>query len=337
MNRRQWMVLVTCAVGGAVAPLRLLARQGPSSTDLEARIARVIGEYEKQGFHRTGTDVDRRSGDWLYEEARRIGLAPSRESFEVNRIDPDKCRLVIGDRDIEGLPLFDGTFTDDAGIAGRLGPIGSTAEIGLVEAPPNTAAAGALGDARRQLRHRALVCVTRGGRTGLCPNNADFFLKPYGPPVLQVSSEHASVLNEQAQRRAAITLVAAVRRRMTTAFNVTARIDGKNPALAPLIVMTPRSGWYSCASERGGGIACWLELMRALTRSGPPRDVVFVASSGHELGTLASIHSSNGDPVSSLTRSAGSTLAPTSVPRSRRGPWRSCRKRHRNADMRRRS
>jgi hypothetical protein len=50
--------------------------------------------------------------------------------------------------------------------------------------------------------------------------------------------------------------------------------------------MTPRRGWYTCASERGGGIACWIELMRALRGSTPARDVVFVASSGHELGHL---------------------------------------------------
>jgi hypothetical protein len=63
-------------------------------------------------------------------------------------------------------------------------------------------------------------------------------------------------------------------------------IDGANPALPPLIVMTPRSGWYFCASERGGGIACWLEVMRALRTAEPTRTVLFVASSGHELGHL---------------------------------------------------
>jgi hypothetical protein len=50
--------------------------------------------------------------------------------------------------------------------------------------------------------------------------------------------------------------------------------------------MTPRSGWWTCASERGGGIACWLELMRELKTGPLVRDVVFVASSGHELGHL---------------------------------------------------
>ena len=48
--------------------------------------------------------------------------------------------------------------------------------------------------------------------------------------------------------------------------------------------MTPRSGWWWCTSERGGGLACWLEIMRATRDAKPVRDVLFVASSGHELG-----------------------------------------------------
>jgi len=286
MTRRQWMAIATCTLSGAILPPRLLAAQREHSPDLEARISHVISQYERQGFHRTGTDVDRRSGDWLYEEVIRIGLTPERESFELNRVDPGECHVLIGNRRIEGLPLFDGTFTDRIGIRGRLGPLGSDAEIGLVEAPPNTSAAGPLGDARRQLRHRGLICITRGGRPGLCPSNADFFLRPYGPPVLQVSSEESSFLSEQAQRNADVTLIAAVRRRPQKAFNVAAQITGKNPTLPPLVVMTPRSGWYACASERGGGIACWLELMRTFVAAEPARDVIFVASSGHELGHL---------------------------------------------------
>ena len=45
-------------------------------------------------------------------------------------------------------------------------------------------------------------------------------------------------------------------------------------------------GWWWCASERGGGLACWLEIMRATRGARPVRDVLFVASSGHELGHL---------------------------------------------------
>jgi len=56
------------------------------------------------------------------------------------------------------------------------------------------------------------------------------------------------------------------------------------------VVMTPRSGWWWCASERGGGLVCWLEIMRAVRAARPARDVLFVASSGHELGHLGLDH-----------------------------------------------
>jgi hypothetical protein len=86
-------------------------------------------------------------------------------------------------------------------------------------------------------------------------------------------------------------VVAVAKRTQTEALNILASILGTSRALPPLVIMTPRSGWWTCASERGGGIACWLELMRALretTARGwkPARDVLFVASSGHELGQL---------------------------------------------------
>ena len=38
-----------------------------------------------------------------------------------------------------------------------------------------------------------------------------------------------------------------------------ARVAGADAALAPIAVLTPRSGWWHCAGERGGGIAIWLE------------------------------------------------------------------------------
>ena len=286
MTRREWLAMTAAGAAGAlILPTRALAQSG-ADADLERRIGRVVHEFEQQGFHRTGTAVDQRSGDWLCEEVKRIGLVPARESFPLSRVDPVQGRLIVEGRALEGLPLFDAAFTDADGIRGRMGPINSDAEIGLAEAAPNTAAAGPLGDGRRQQRHKAIVCVTRGGRPGLCPNNADYFTNPFGPPVLQVSSEESSVLRGHAERGTPVHLIAEVKRTTTIAVNVTTRIAGVNAALPPLVVMTPRSGWYWCASERGGGMVCWLELMRSLHAIRPARDVLFVASSGHELGHL---------------------------------------------------
>src|SRR4029453_19030310 len=93
-------------------------------------------------------------------------------------------------------------------------------------------------------------------------------------------------LKEQAAARAEATVVAVATQTATQAFNVSAKIAGSDPDLPPLVIMTPRSGWWRCASERGGGLACWIETMRVLARARPARDCHFVACSGHELGFL---------------------------------------------------
>jgi hypothetical protein len=50
--------------------------------------------------------------------------------------------------------------------------------------------------------------------------------------------------------------------------------------------MTPRSSWWQSTAERGGGIICWLESLRALIAARPTCDLAFTATSGHELGHL---------------------------------------------------
>jgi hypothetical protein len=253
---------------------------------VQQRLGTIIRAYEEQGFHRTGTAVDRLSAAWLAGEVRQIGFEPALEEFSVSRIDPVSASLVVNDRKIEGLPLFDGGFTGPAGVAGPLGKLDSDAAIGLTDTQPNAAETGALGEARRHHQHQAVVAVTRGLRPGFCPSNADSFRRPFGPPVLQVASDEASFLADCARQGAKALLTAHVERTQTEAVNVVAAISGTDKGAAPVVVMTPRSGWWRCASERGGGLACWLAIMRAMRDAKSARDVLFVASSGHELGHL---------------------------------------------------
>jgi hypothetical protein len=110
---------------------------------------------------------------------------------------------------------------------------------GFCENPPNAQEAGALGEARRQNRHEALVVVTRGARPGFCPSNADSFLHPFGPPVLQVESEESTFLADCARQGTKAVLTAHVERRQATAFNIVTPVAGTDKSLAPLVVMTP--------------------------------------------------------------------------------------------------
>jgi len=75
-------------------------------------------------------------------------------------------------------------------------------------------------------------------------------------------------------------------RETRTAANVIATIPGTDASLAPVTLMTPKSGWYTCAAERGGGIAIWMEVAGRIAADPGQRSLNLVASSGHELHHL---------------------------------------------------
>lgn len=298
MERRTFLVrasqTLVCALAahGTDSSLCTEQQQAQDSSDtLEQRVAAVIQAYDAQGNHRTGTEVDRASAEWLASQVRHLGAEPSLEPFTLSRIDPQSCYLRVAGRRIDSLPLFDAGFTGSEGVHGRLGHLGSDAEIALIESePPSFSDPGIeqreqVQEARRS-QHKAIVVLTRGPRPGLFLINARGFTKPFGPPMLQISSSESAWLKQQAERHAEATLVAEVRRTTAQAYNVTAKIAGTKAALAPLVFMVPRSGWWQCASEQGSRLACWLEVIRALAAAKPARDSYFVAFSGHEVGFL---------------------------------------------------
>jgi len=298
MKRRRFLLVGGQTLVSALAPRstrsNLLFSQQQShvaTVALEQHVANVIAAYDAQGNHRTGTEVDNTSAEWLANQVRQFSAEPLLEPFTLNRVDLQSCYLRIAGRRIDGVPAFDAGFTDAEGIHGRFGPLGSDAEIGLAEtepyklAEPGVEQRGQVSEAR-QGRHKAVVVLTRGIRPGLFLMNASAFSKPFGPPMLQISSTESDWLSQHAKNRTEATFVAQASRTNARAFNVTVKIAGSNPTLAPLVLMAPRSGWWQCASEQGSRLACWLEAIRVVAGGKPTRDCFFVALSGHELGLL---------------------------------------------------
>jgi hypothetical protein len=288
ITRHEFLTVGAMASAGWLAAPAWLDAGQPPSPALAARVSRIIEAYDGQGIHRTGTDVDDRSASWLRGEASAAGGDAALESFPLNRIEVHAGVLQADGRTVDGLPLFDGTFTGAAGVEGRLGIAPSEVEIALVDLDSTAISSEgrAIAELRRSVHHRAVVGITRGAQPGLTPMNAAAFEQPYGTPVLQVSSLDAEWLHGLARRQAQVRLVAHAERLSDSAANVVATVRGARPDLPPVVVITPRSGWWHCAGERGGGIACWLEAMRAVGAARSARTVHFVASSGHELGHL---------------------------------------------------
>ncbi|MDH3599271.1 MAG: hypothetical protein OEU26_06475 [Candidatus Tectomicrobia bacterium] len=251
-------------------------------------IARIVAVYDAQGMHRTGTPVDEASGEWLADEIKALGCEPRLDRFPFNRIDIDKAVVRLNGEEWAGTPIFDGSYTTFEGVSGSLGDLGSDAAIAVAPVLPNVVGPlrQAYEAARRDGRHQAILAVTDDTRVtgGVTLINADAYTEPFGPPVLQLSSAYRARLQEEVSRGAEATVIAAVNRTAAEAFNVGTFVQGREPSLPPLVVMTPRSGWWACASERGGGIACFLAILRALGEQPPRRDVWLTANTGHELG-----------------------------------------------------
>ncbi len=251
--------------------------------DRITRISNVIAEFDAQGWHRTGTEVDAASGEWLKGHLVAAGVEAQLEPHEFPRCVPEEAFISWQGGRIEGLPAFDCGRTGAGGVVGRFGPTGSAAAIGFSVVTPG-GPAPEFDDARAKGTHAAIVAVTKAGRPGLAPRNATEFPGPFGPPVLYVSSEHTAALESLAAAGCNVTVSAEAGTEAVTAWNVVGRVPGRHPGLPPMVVMTPRSGWWQGASERGGGIACWLEIARTVAERPLERDLLFVASTGHELG-----------------------------------------------------
>jgi hypothetical protein len=116
--------------------------------------------------------------------------------------------------------------------------------------------------------------------------NAEQFRSPYGAPAIHVASDARAAVLGAAARGATARVVAHCRRTRVTARNIVVAIPGGKKRLPPVVVMTPRSSWWQSTAERGGGLVCWLECLRALLAERPAADVVLTANSGHELGHL---------------------------------------------------
>jgi hypothetical protein len=238
--------------------------------------------------HRTGTQGDADTAAWLIDELLAAGLHPQAQTKPFFRRVPMRCEVMAADQRALGVPLFDGGFTTDGIVAPLTTVRDRTEGIAVVEFTPfaKDSSNESLERARRSVRVEAVVAIARGAgvKPGLALVNTEDWSMPFGPPVLQVASSHRNWLLDAAAAGVEARFDAAIRLEETTISNVRATIPGKRRRLAPLVVMTPRSGWWRSTSERGGGIAAWLACARAFAARPPERTVIFTANSGHELG-----------------------------------------------------
>lgn len=279
--------------GATALPLAAAAPAGQL-----ASIADDLARYIGFGSKASGGEGDAACGHWLAGELERAGFAVEKPALSVPWFAPRRCDIAVGEARAALWPQPIVVPTLDAGVSGPLvrvdaagradAPLGgalalvdlphgrwSSALAKPVRAPIDAAFAGGAS---------AAVVVTNGPTGQVIALNADGRAPMFAGPVGLLAPADAAPFLAAAMRRdrATVTLTGEGGRR--GAFNVVGRIDrGKGRWI---VVSTPRSGWFGCAGERGGGIAAWLDLARRAPAMLPDHDLAFLCNSGHEYENL---------------------------------------------------
>ena len=258
---------------------------GFDPTTIEDRI-RV---FESFGIHRTGWPGDDETGRWLVSKLASVGVEAETQRFNFPRIEHNAARLTTSDGVIEGLPMYDGGSTRAGGLDGQLVSATDSDRFGniVVAMPHDEGFAGPATQATiQQLEADGVVAavLVSGDEDGeIIVRNAELIDHPFELPVLQIAMKDAGDLATAILMNVEGTLEIEAERLDSTATNVVATIPGTDADAAPIGVMTPKSGWFTCAAERGGGIAVWLAIAEAMAATPRRRRIELVASAGHEL------------------------------------------------------
>jgi hypothetical protein len=254
--------------------------------EARARAVAWLTAWDAHGPHRTAATGDEAGAIWLAHEAAGFGVDVGSEVFELDRLDPVAGCLELDGERIPAVPAFDAPATGADCVTGTLSSTAHDEAILVAKLTPRSVFTGEYERLRRDAVHRALVIVCAGERPGMGLLNAELCRNPYGAPAIHVSSEASETVLAGAARAGTARVVAENRYVPAAARNVVVRVAGSRGGSLPVVVMTPRSSWWQSTAERGGGLVCWLESVRALIAAPPGCDVVFTANSGHELGHL---------------------------------------------------
>lgn len=250
----------------------------------------VLERFAGFGGKASGGAGDNASGDWLEKELTALGYRCERQAFEVPYADVRQATLVAGGRRAE---VFPQAIVRTTVVGGLTAPLKSSAmpgsldgAIALVVLPYSRWVSMAQPVIRAALKDAfdrgaaAVVVVTTGPTGEVIGLNVSPSEPGFQKPVVLLAPKDAPPFVAAAKAGATVTLTVDAEVGRRPAYNLIARLD--RGAAKTLIVTTPRSGWFTCAAERGAGVAIWLSLALGLAAAKPKVNLEFAATSGHE-------------------------------------------------------
>ncbi len=232
---------------------------------------KIVKEYSDLGIHRTGTDVDKATADWFAEQLKKRGAKVSRQEYSFDFFD-GASKVILDGIEIPSMPLYYEAIGDF-----------KTNHVAVAEFGDGEHGSGldntleSMIDSAMLAGYEALVIATHGGKGNLVAINCEPKLRNRIPVIL-VPGRYANALKTNS---ISIEYTAVIKPGAST--NITGHW-GESSADPPLVITTPMSGWFTCAGERGTGIAVSLHVAEWLSKQMPHFPLQLIALSGHELG-----------------------------------------------------
>ncbi|WP_375207284.1 hypothetical protein [Hyphococcus sp.] len=278
----------------AAAPMLSAGASAAASTGDKESVAKDLRRYIDFGNKQSGGAGDEACGAWLESELEKADFTTERQYFPAPWFDAKQAELVTGEARATLWPQPIVQTTPAEGLTAplvRVNAQGHAAQslngaIALIDLPfrrwssmfwkpvrEPVAAAFAGGAA-------ACVIVTNGPSGKVIALNTDGREPLYQAPMALMAPEKAAPFLAAAMKGEQATLKMTGKGGRRQAFNLVGKLErGKGRWF---VVSTPRSGWFTCAGERGGGVAAWLHLARWASREAKDYDLAFVCNSGHE-------------------------------------------------------
>jgi len=251
-----------------------------------------VAHYAGLGIHLTGSPGDLATLDWIEARVARLGFRVERQPVVYRDHAIDAAHIAAGDVRVDGIPQRPARLT---------GPDGVVARLVLADRPEATPGiAGAIALVRLPFaRHSSITeaRVARPVKAALAAGCAGLVLVTQGPsaealalnspvahpvgalPTLVVAPRDAAPLVAAADAGREARLVIDGAPAEVASANIVARRPGKGRTI---VVTTPLSGWFTCAGERGTGIAAFLHAAALLADRLPDADLLFAGLVAHE-------------------------------------------------------
>ena len=231
----------------------------------------IVRRYDQVGDHRTGSDCEAATEQWLCDTLTSLGAEVEFHEYRYEHYHA-QSEVHIDQRSVISMPLY---YEVVGEIRHRKNVATAAIKIEANEDRIYKRIQALTAQAKSEGRE-ALILSTLCANESLHALNVTPVLKNTLPVILIPGSEASNL------ERAEITFDFDAGLSEKTCRNIIAYF-GTKPVDRSLVITTPITGWFSCAGERGTGIAIAIELARQLSQFRP---VSLVLTTGHELGYL---------------------------------------------------